>query len=255
VRPGRLHDAAHPRGLHLCPADALPSRRALPEPDTSDNQRHYVAPQNDAELSLAAIWQHLLRVDRVGRDDNFFELGGDSIIALQLVSRAKRAGLELLPRDVFEHPALAALAGAALGRQGARAATTGDDGAGASNGAGVSHGALVQSRADEGIPLLPIQRWFFEQSLPEPGHFNQSVLLEVPAGLDLGRLERALQALVASHPALSVRFERTDAGWRQQHEPSSARRLESFDLSFGSAQGPVVPNPRPRSHPAARTGC
>ncbi|MHC8562319.1 phosphopantetheine-binding protein [Streptomyces albidoflavus] len=53
----------------------------------------------------------MLGVERVGVDDNFFDLGGDSIISLQVVSRARRAGLALTSRDVFLNPTVAARAG------------------------------------------------------------------------------------------------------------------------------------------------
>ena len=62
----------------------------------------------------------MLGLERVGIDDNFFELGGDSIVSIQLVSRARRAGLLLTPRAVFQHQTVAALAAcgaaAVLGR-------------------------------------------------------------------------------------------------------------------------------------------
>jgi acyl carrier protein len=72
---------------------------------------HYVAPQGEIEIALAAIWQELLRVTRVGSTDNFFELGGHSLLAVQVMSRVREAlGRELALRDVFEHPTIASLA-------------------------------------------------------------------------------------------------------------------------------------------------
>ena len=87
-------------------------RRALPDPQAADAGDH-VAPRTAAEAALAAIWCDLLRRQAVSVTDNFFELGGDSIVSLQLVSRARRAGLLIEPRDVFrcqtlQHLALAA---------------------------------------------------------------------------------------------------------------------------------------------------
>ena len=58
-------------------------------------------------------YYELLGVERVGIDDNFFELGGDSIVSIQLVSRARKAGLKLTARAVFQHQTVAALAAAA----------------------------------------------------------------------------------------------------------------------------------------------
>ena len=61
----------------------------------------------------ASFMREVLGLPRVGIDDNFFELGGDSIVSIQLVSRARRAGLLITPRAVFQHQTVAALAAAA----------------------------------------------------------------------------------------------------------------------------------------------
>ena len=53
------------------------------------------------QKTLAAIWEAVLGLDRVGLEDNFFELGGDSIISIQVVSRARQAGIRISPRDLF----------------------------------------------------------------------------------------------------------------------------------------------------------
>ncbi len=81
---------------------------------------------------------------QVGRDDNFFELGGDSILSLQVVSRARRAGLVLTPRQLFEHQTVRGLA-AVAGREAA---------------------AVVPETATGEAPLTPIQRWFFGTEIP-----------------------------------------------------------------------------------------
>jgi aryl carrier-like protein len=59
--------------------------------------------------ALAAIWG-VLGLERVGLDDNFFELGGDSIISIQVVSRARQAGIRISPRDLFQHQTVRSLA-------------------------------------------------------------------------------------------------------------------------------------------------
>ncbi|HEV3458630.1 MAG TPA: SDR family NAD(P)-dependent oxidoreductase [Thermoanaerobaculia bacterium] len=80
------------------------------------------APSGDGiEGSLAEIWQRVLGIERIGVNDNFFELGGDSIAGLQVVAAAGRAGLELPPRLLFEHPTIAGLA-SAVERESAAAA-------------------------------------------------------------------------------------------------------------------------------------
>ncbi|MEY2936078.1 MAG: hypothetical protein RL033_6827, partial [Pseudomonadota bacterium] len=75
---------------------ALPAVAPKPEAE-------YVAPRNDVEARLASVWQALLGLARVSVRDNFFKLGGDSITVLQVVARARRAGLELTPKQLFEH--------------------------------------------------------------------------------------------------------------------------------------------------------
>ena len=62
---------------------------------------------------LCGLFAEVLGVERVGIDDNFFELGGDSIMSIQLVSRARKAGLIITPRAVFQHQTVTALAEAA----------------------------------------------------------------------------------------------------------------------------------------------
>src|SRR5262249_17351906 len=87
-------------------------RKALPAPEYAGAEE-YRAPRTPAEEILCRLFAELLNVERVGIDDNFFERGGDSIISIQLVSRARKAGLAMTPRDVFEHPTIEALAGVA----------------------------------------------------------------------------------------------------------------------------------------------
>jgi acyl transferase domain-containing protein len=70
----------------------------------------YVAPRNEVEQKLAEIWQELLGIESVGIHDNFFELGGDSIVSTQIVFKAKQIGLQLMPKQLFEHQTIADLA-------------------------------------------------------------------------------------------------------------------------------------------------
>jgi amino acid adenylation domain-containing protein len=86
-------------------------RHALPKPERSAYaNREYEPPRGEVEQVLAAIWQSLLRVDRVGRTDNFFELGGHSLLIVEMLERLRRAGLVIDVRRVFVSPTLADLA-------------------------------------------------------------------------------------------------------------------------------------------------
>ena len=70
----------------------------------------YRAPGNAVEEILAGIYAQVLGVERVGVDDSFFELGGDSILSMQVVARARAAGVVCRPRDVFVEQSVARLA-------------------------------------------------------------------------------------------------------------------------------------------------
>jgi aryl carrier-like protein len=90
------------------------NRKALPAPEGEAYvTRAYEAPQTETEAVLAAIWQEVLKVDRVGRQDNFFELGGHSLLAVTLIERIRRAGFRLDVRTLFTAPTLSALAASA----------------------------------------------------------------------------------------------------------------------------------------------
>ncbi|MGP4028440.1 amino acid adenylation domain-containing protein [Actinomadura sp. 3N407] len=83
-------------------------RRALPAPDYGEAAAGR-DPRTPEEERLCAIVADVLGLDRVGADVSFFDLGGDSIAALRLVTRARRADIELTPRDVFTHQTVEAL--------------------------------------------------------------------------------------------------------------------------------------------------
>ena len=73
----------------------------------------YVAPGNDIERTLAAIWQDLLGLEQVGINDSFFDLGGHSLLAIQAISRLREVfpPVELEMRSLlFETPTIAGIA-------------------------------------------------------------------------------------------------------------------------------------------------
>ena len=163
--------------------------RALPRPDVGAAAP--AEPRSDVERLLVDIWCAALGRERVGIHDNFFALGGDSVLGIQVVARAQERGVGLRAGQLFEHQTIAELAAAAgeLGLTG-------------------------EVEAHGPAPLTPIQRWFFAQDIPH-GHFNQAILLEVPAALDAAHLAAALGHVQADHAALRLRFTRGADGWSQ----------------------------------------
>ncbi|MEO8383508.1 MAG: amino acid adenylation domain-containing protein [Acidobacteriota bacterium] len=99
-------------------------RKQLPAPAAAAlSAREYEAPQGEIEAMLAALWQELLHVDRVGRHDQFFELGGHSLLVVTMVERLRALGLSGNVRAVFTAPTLSDYAATLQ----ANSTTAGDD--------------------------------------------------------------------------------------------------------------------------------
>ncbi|ARG94953.1 hypothetical protein B1T50_26790 [Mycobacterium kansasii] len=156
--------------------------RALPAPSYGQVER-YRAPATPVEAVLAGIYAQVLGLDQVGVDDSFFDLGGDSISAIQVAARARAAGIECRPRDLFTLQSVAGIAGAAR--------LNGDAASGA-----------VDDCAGE-VPATPIIRWL--ESVQGPvGQFNQMVLVQAPAGVTKDDVVVLLQALLDRHAMLRL---------------------------------------------------
>ena len=179
-------------------------RRALPSPDPELNRQQYVAPSNLLEQHLAQVWCDVLNLPQVGLNDNFFELGGDSILSIQVVSRARQLGIHFSPRDLFRHQTVQALASVATRTE----QTTAEQ------------GPLTGESA-----LTPIQHWFFGTDMPHRAHWNQSVLLQPTLRLEPELLEQTLVALRAHHDALRLGFECHAGQWRAQYRSDADQAL------------------------------
>jgi non-ribosomal peptide synthase protein (TIGR01720 family) len=145
----------------------------------------YQAPGTPAEQVLVAAWGEVLGIAQIGVHDNFFELGGDSVIGLQVVSKVAQQGFKIVPAQIFEHPTIAGLASVAKSQQ-------------------VSH--VAQGEVSGNLDLLPIQHWFFEQQIPTRDHFNLPMIFDLPKGAQAEHVQSALDAVVAHHDGLRVRF-------------------------------------------------
>jgi amino acid adenylation domain-containing protein len=191
------------------------TRSALPPPgavEGDDSGTVYVPPRTTAEEVLAGIIGDLLRRGRVGIHDNFFEIGVDSIIGIQIVSRARQAGLALEPAHLFRHPNIAELAAAA------DSTPKGANSSDASRTAiapfqlapaGVDLETLSQALADEGgiedlYPLTPVQEGMLFHTLADPkaGHYVEQFVCRLRGELDAAALERSWHGLIGRHPAL-----------------------------------------------------
>ncbi|WP_344315692.1 condensation domain-containing protein, partial [Streptomyces rhizosphaericus] len=182
-------------------------RAALPAPTYTQN-RTSRGPVTEREKILCRLFAEVLGLPEVGVDESFFDLGGDSIMSIQLVSAARRAGLKISPRDVFERKTVAEVALVATGTE-----------------------APVREKpgADVGaVPLTPIVQELAQRGGPFR-EFNQSTLVQVPPGLVRSDLVRALQAVLDHHAALRMRLtvDRPTEPGPSGHDGSDAWTLET----------------------------
>ncbi|MBV8785620.1 MAG: amino acid adenylation domain-containing protein, partial [Mycobacterium sp.] len=163
-------------------------KRALPAPEFTAGE--YRAPADAVEKILADIFAQVLGIERVGADDSFFDLGGDSIMSMQVVARARAAGVMCRPRDIFVEQTVGRLA---------RVATVADD----------------EARViDEGVgPVVatPIIRSLHRVDGPID-EFNQTVVVGAPAGVTKADVAVVLQALLDRHATLRLRVDDDGAG-------------------------------------------
>ena len=229
-------------------ANGKVNRKALPQPvaDGEIDTTSYVVPRNETEAGLAGIWQELLGISKVGIHDNFFRLGGDSIITIQVVSRAKWIGCNLKPKDVFMHQTIAELAIIAVARK---------------NTAGLVKGEQGQLEGTAG--LAPIQQWFFEEELVNKhaiNHFNQSVLLNLDKRIDQELLSDILKQLQEHHDALRFSYHKNENQWIQTYsdeyvqlsyedltvvaksalEETIAENCENYQAGLDITNGPLI---------------
>jgi amino acid adenylation domain-containing protein/non-ribosomal peptide synthase protein (TIGR01720 family) len=163
---------------------------------------NYEAPRNAAEMALVQVYQQLLGADNIGIHDNFFELGGDSIITIQVVSRARRLGYHLQPRDLFLYQTIARLS-KVLAERHPQAMVNGEQG-------------MLQGVAG----LMPVQQWFFNHNgnNRHVDHYNQSVLIAIDKYVDEEKLAQCVRLLQEQHDALRFIYcQLADGSWQQSY--------------------------------------
>lgn len=173
--------------------------------------------QADGRLvALLQIWRAVLQHDEVGPDDDFFALGGDSIMAIQIVGRARAAGLALAPTQVFQAPTprgLAALAVSAV--------------------AGVAGAEPLLGP----VPLTPIQHWLRETVMPDRNRWCLSAVFQAPYAVDASALQAVVEAMVARHDALRTAVDLDSSPACQQVRAAASPLLCMRDASaLGAAE-------------------
>jgi len=202
-------------------------RRNLPPPEGErpELKQAYAAPRTPVEGLLADIWSQALRVEQVGIHDNFLELGGDSILSIQVVARARQAGLKLTPRQMFQYPTVAELAAVAL----CETEVGSEPGAPASDRQWLLelHGTDLESvighqgEIEDIYPLSPMQEGMLFHSI----YTSDSALYIVqfdcalPDSLDIKAFQKAWEEVARRHPML-----RTEFFWKRAGQPAQVVR-------------------------------
>ncbi|MDR0126245.1 non-ribosomal peptide synthetase [Bacillus zhangzhouensis] len=170
--------------------------KALPAPDMEANQTAYEAPRDEIEALLCDIWADVLGVSQVGIHDHFFFLGGDSIKGIQMASRLTQAGWKLDMKLLFQYPTIAELRPYIEEADQMKA---------------------DQSPVEGEAILTPIQRWFFERNFSSQHHWNQSVMLHAPNGLNEAIVKQVLEQLMIHHDALRMVYPLEEGRIIQRH--------------------------------------
>uniref|UniRef100_UPI00131DEBB8 condensation domain-containing protein n=1 Tax=Streptomyces sp. NRRL F-525 TaxID=1463861 RepID=UPI00131DEBB8 len=157
-------------------------RSALPTPEAAVSAGR--APETPAEKVFCALFAEVLGLEEVGVGDGFFELGGDSIMSMQLASRARAAGWTVSPRQVFEEKTPERLALVAVAVSGGAAGQKSDTGVGE-------------------VPWTPAMRSMGAHALR--GEFAQWTVIGAPAGLGVDVLASGVGALLRAHGMLRAR--------------------------------------------------
>ncbi|MCH6198673.1 amino acid adenylation domain-containing protein [Aquiflexum sp. LQ15W] len=191
-------------------------RKALPEVGYADmGNVEYTKPRNDLEKQLAAIWQRILGLDRIGIHDDFFALGGHSLLAMRTVATVRKdLGAELSIRELFSAPTVEQLALILQSRSGQ-----------------ASSFAPQPMARPENIPLSYNQQslWFIHK-LEGSIQYHIPLILEIEGKLDILALEEALKTIVNRHEVLRTVITEKDGNYYQTVLGKDIWKLDRWDL-------------------------
>ncbi|MFO0599053.1 MAG: amino acid adenylation domain-containing protein [Myxococcaceae bacterium] len=192
-------------------------RKALPAPQLDTTPEAIVAPRNDVEQKIHAIWADVLGREKLSVHDDFFALGGHSLLAAQVMTRLNRElGTGLSMRKLFEAPTIAGLAELAKGPQTQPAV------------ARIPHRTFERTAP---CSLMQTRMWFLEQMQPGTAVNNLPSAFRFKGKLDHAALKKSLNAIIARQPSMRTYFELEDGAPVQRVMPALELDLVPTDLS------------------------
>jgi len=177
--------------------------------ETKDTEK----PKNDIEQTLLDIWEDILNIKPLSITDNFFEIGGDSILSIQIIAKARKAGLSIAPNQLFEHQTISELAMFVEHEN----KTT----------------KILETLVSGSVPLTPIQEWFFETHKTAPEYWNQNFKIkDLPEHIDKSIIQKLTNHLITAHHALRLSFGFKDDKWNAKVlNPDEIDAFISIDIS------------------------
>ncbi len=188
------------------PNGKIDAKSLLAMENRLDNEdSDFVAPRTENEKKLATIWGEVLNIEQIGIHDNYFEIGGDSILSIQIIAKASKVGISLKPNALFDHQTIAQLALVAKEK--------------------TTNSIKEDDPTDGQVPLLPIQRWFFEEFKNAPHHWNQGLIFNEISGIDKASIQQAFNYMIEHHDGLRQHF--------FQSEGEMQARIQKFKRDIG----------------------
>jgi amino acid adenylation domain-containing protein len=181
------------------------------------------SPLKQLEAQLLSLWAEVLQRTELGRQDDFFAVGGDSIIALQLIAKARKQGLRFSPKELFAHPRIEALASLLSHREPPKAEAAPQASANPAPPAFAlspderkAVDELAGTELEDAYPLSPLQKGLLFHSLLENGNgvYVNQLQAELQGPLDPARYLSAWRDTFAAHPLM-----RTGILWQGLEEP------------------------------------
>ncbi|MEX0916344.1 MAG: amino acid adenylation domain-containing protein [Wenzhouxiangellaceae bacterium] len=198
-------------------ANGKVDRDALPTPDWAVYRQQFVAPRNEPEEKLAAIYRDLLRIDEVGIDDDFFALGGHSLLVTRLVSRIRsELSVEVPLRAAFEQSTIRALAASLPDYE-----------------QSIVLLPITVANRDQILPLSFAQQrlWFIDQLEGGSAQYNMPMAYRFSGEFDRGAFEGAIRTIMERHEALRTSFVEQDGHTFQLIRECGEAPVTFLDLS------------------------
>ncbi|HEX6159519.1 MAG TPA: amino acid adenylation domain-containing protein, partial [Thermoanaerobaculia bacterium] len=196
-------------------------RRALTRMDVAiTTGRESIAPRNQTEREIAAIWAEVLKLapETIGVHDNFFELGGHSLLATQLIAKTRsRMNADVPLKAVFERATVAQFAELIATEKNGRVPAI----------------EPADRTQIERLPLSFVQErlWFIDQLEPGNASYNMPVAFTLRGAVNLDQLDGAFRTIIARHEPLRTVFPSVDGQARQSIVDSVDFQLERIDLT------------------------